>query len=165
LLIRHYKSEIRGLTVALVGDVLHSGLARSEIHALTTLGAPEIRVIGPRTLLPDGLAQLGAQVFHEMDPGLRGADVIIVLGLPHGRFSDACLPSGREYFNSYGLTPERLALAASDALVLYAGRLKGCLEIERSVADSMHAVTLSQQTFGMAMRMAVMSVVAGAHGG
>jgi len=162
LMIRHYKPDIRGLTVALVGDILHSRVARSDIHALTTLGAPEIRVIGPRTLLPDGPEQLGVQVFHEMDPGLRGADVIIVLGLPSERLNDACLPSTREYLNSYGLTPARLALAAPDALVLYAGPIKGCIEIEQSVVDGMRAVTLNQQTFGLAVRMAVMGIVAGA---
>lgn len=161
--IRHYKQDFRGLTVAIVGDLLHSRVARSAIHALTTLGAPEIRAIGPRTLLPDGPEQLGVQVFHEMDPGLRGADVIIVLGLPTERLSDACLPSTQEYFNSYGLTPERLALAAPDALVLHAGPIEGCIEIEKSVADGMQAVILNQQTFGMAVRMAVMGIVAGDH--
>lgn len=160
--IRHYKKDFRGLTVAIVGDILHSRVARSDIHALTTLGVPEIRAIGPRTLLPEGLEQLGVKVFHEMDAGLRGVDVIIMLRLQNERMSGACLPSAQEYFKSYGLTPERLALAAPDAIVMHPGPINRGVEIESSVADGVQSVILDQVTFGIAVRMAVMSVVAGA---
>jgi len=160
--IRHYKPDFRGLTVAIVGDILHSRVARSDIHALTTLGVPEIRAIGPRTLLPEGLEQLGVTVFHEIEAGLRGVDVIIMLRLQHERMSGALLPSAQEYFKSYGLTPERLALAAPDAIVMHPGPINRGVEIESSVADGVQSVILKQVTFGIAVRMAVMAMVAGA---
>ena len=163
--IRHYKPDFRGLTVAIVGDILHSRVARSDIHALTTLGVPEIRAIGPRTLLPEGLEQLGVTVFHEIEAGLRGVDVIIMLRLQHERMSGALLPSAQEYFKSYGLTPERLALAAPDAIVMHPGPINRGVEIESSVADGVQSVILKQVTFGIAVRMAVMAMVAGARPG
>src|SRR5471032_1830309 len=109
--IRHYKKDFTNLTVAIVGDILHSRVARSDIHALTTLGVPEVRAIGPHTLLPGGLEQMGVRTFTNMDEGLKGVDVIIMLRLQNERMSGALLPSAQEYFKSYGLTPERLALA------------------------------------------------------
>lgn len=105
--IRHYKKDFTNLTVAIVGDVLHSRVARSDIHALTTLGVPEVRVIGPRTLLPGGLDQMGVRVFNNMDEGLKGVDVIIMLRLQNERMSGALLPSAQEYFKSYGLTDRK----------------------------------------------------------
>ena len=159
--IRHYKHDFRGLTVAIVGDIRHSRAARSDIHALTTLGVPEIRVIGPRTLLPSGIEQLGVRIFHDIDEGLRGVDVVILLRLRDGWMSDALLPSAREYFKCYGLTPERLALAASDAIVMHAGSVNRGVEIEPSVADGVQSVILNEATFGLAVRMAVMSIAAG----
>ena len=114
--IRHYKKDFRNLTVAIVGDILHSRVARSDIHGLTTLGVPEVRAIGPRTLLPGGLEQMGVRVFNDMNEGLKGVDVIIMLRLQNERMNGALLPSAQEYFKSYGLTPERLAMAKSDAL-------------------------------------------------
>src|SRR5882757_9724808 len=119
--IRHYKKDFRNLRVAIVGDILHSRVARSDIHALTTLGVPEVRAIGPRTLLPTGLEQLGVRVFHDMKEGLKGVDVIIMLRLQNERMSGALLPSAQEFFKSYGLTPERLALAKPDAIVMHPG--------------------------------------------
>ena len=159
--IRHHKQDFRGLTVAIVGDLGHSRVARSDIHALTTLGVPEIRVIAPRTLLPGGIEQLGVRVFHNIDEGLRGVDVIVVLRLENERVSSAFLPSAREYFKSYGLTPERLALAAPDAIVIYPRAMNRGVEIELSVADAAESVILDRKAFGIAVRMAVMGILAG----
>ena len=159
--IRHYKKEFHNLVVAIVGDVLHSRVARSDIHALTTLGVPEIRVIGPQTILPSGLEQMGARVFTNMEEGLKGVDVVIMLRLQNERMSGALLPSTQEYFKYYGLTPERLALAKSDAIVMHPGPMNRGVEIDSVVADGPQAVILSQVTFGIAVRMAVMSILAG----
>ena len=159
--IRHYKKDFTNLRVAIVGDILHSRVARSDIHALTTLGVPEVRAIGPATLLPGGLDQMGVRVFNDMNEGLKGVDVIIMLRLQHERMSGALLPSAQEYFKSYGLTPERLALAAPDAIVMHPGPMNRGVEIDSAVADGSQAVILPQVTFGIAVRMAVMSIVAG----
>ena len=159
--IRHYKKDFRNLTVAIVGDILHSRVARSDIHGLTTLGVPEVRVIGPRTLLPGGLEQMGVRVFNDMNEGLKGVDVIIMLRLQNERMNGALLSSAQEYFKSYGLTPERLALAKSDAIVMHPGPMNRGVEIDSAVADGAQAVILPQVTFGIAVRMAVMSILAG----
>jgi aspartate carbamoyltransferase catalytic subunit len=159
--IRHYKKDFRNLTVAIVGDILHSRVARSDIHGLTTLGVPEVRAIGPRTLLPGGLEQMGVRVFNDMNEGLKGVDVIIMLRLQNERMNGALLPSAQEYFKSYGLTPERLALAKTDAIVMHPGPMNRGVEIDSAVADGEQAVILPQVTFGIAVRMAVMSMLAG----
>ena len=159
--IRHYKKDFTNLTVAIVGDILHSRVARSDIHGLTTLGVPEVRAIAPRTLLPVGLEQMGVRVFTDMNEGLKGADVIIMLRLQNERMSGALLPSAQEYFKSYGLTPERLALAKPDAIVMHPGPMNRGVEIDSAVADGSQAVILPQVTFGIAVRMAVMSMIAG----
>ncbi len=157
--IRHYKQDFTTLRVAIVGDVLHSRVARSDIHALTTLGVPEIRVIGPRTLLPAGLEQMGVSVHTDMAKGLDGVDVIMMLRLQNERMNGALLPSAHEYFRSYGLTAEKLALAAPDAIVMHPGPMNRGVEIESSVADGSQSVILPQVTFGIAIRMAVMSIL------
>ena len=159
--IRHYKKAFNELTVAIVGDVLHSRVARSQIYALTTLGVPEIRVIAPKTLLPSCVERLGVRVFHNIDEGLRGVDVVMMLRLQNERMQGALLPSPQEYFKSYGLTPERLALAKPDAIVMHPGPMNRGVEIDSAVADGTHAVILPQVTFGIAVRMAVMSMLAG----
>jgi aspartate carbamoyltransferase catalytic subunit len=159
--IRHYKKEFTNLTVAIVGDILHSRVARSDIHALQILGVPEIRVIGPRTLLPGGLEEMGVRVFHNMSEGLNGVDVIMMLRLQNERMKGALLPSAQEFFKSYGLTPEKLALAKSDAIVMHPGPMNRGIEIDSSVADGHQSVILPQVTFGIAIRMAVMSILAG----
>ena len=159
--IRHYKKDFTNLTVAIVGDVLHSRVARSDIHGLTTLGVPEVRVIGPRTLLPGGLEQMGVRVFTDINQGLRDVDVIIMLRLQNERMSGALLPSAQEFFKSYGLTTQRLALAKPDAIVMHPGPMNRGVEIESAVADGAQAVILPQVTFGIAVRMAVMSILAG----
>ena len=160
--IRHYKRDFTNLTVAVVGDVMHSRVARSDIHALTTLGVPEVRVVGPMTLLPGGLEHMGVKVFHDMREGLRGADVIIMLRLQNERMRGALLPSAQEYFKNYGLTQDKLALAKPDAIVMHPGPMNRGVEIDSAVADGKQAVILNQVTFGIAVRMAVMSIVAGA---
>ncbi len=160
--IRHYKKDFTRLRVAIVGDVLHSRVARSDIHALTTLGVPEVRVIGPRTLLPSGIEQMGVSVHTDMAKGLAGVDVIMMLRLQNERMNGALLPSAHEYFKSYGLTAEKLALAAPDAIVMHPGPMNRGVEIESSVADGSQSVILPQVTFGIAVRMAVMSLLAAA---
>ncbi|HUY03291.1 MAG TPA: aspartate carbamoyltransferase catalytic subunit [Rhodocyclaceae bacterium] len=159
--IRHYKREFTGLIVAIVGDVLHSRVARSQIHALTTLGVPEVRVVAPKTLLPASVERLGVRVCHDIREGLRGADVVMMLRLQNERMQGALLPSPQEYFKSYGLTPERLALAKPDAIVMHPGPMNRGVEIDSAVADGPHAVILPQVTFGIAVRMAVMSMLGG----
>ena len=159
--IRHYKKDFTQLRVAIVGDVLHSRVARSDIHALLALGCPEVRVVGPRTLVPADLAQMGVRVFHNLEEGIRDCDVIIMLRLQNERMSGALLPSSQEYFKSFGLTPERLQLAKPDAIVMHPGPINRGVEIASSVADGPQSVILSQVTFGIAVRMAVMSIVAG----
>ena len=159
--IRHYKKDFTNLRVAIVGDVLHSRVARSDIHALLALGCPEVRVVGPRTLVPSDMAQMGVRVFHNLEEGIRDCDVIIMLRLQNERMSGALLPSSQEYFKSFGLTPERLQLAKPDAIVMHPGPINRGVEIASSVADGPQSVILSQVTFGIAVRMAVMSIVAG----
>lgn len=159
--IRHYKQEFHNLVVAVVGDVLHSRVARSEIHALTTLGVPEVRVIAPKTLLPTDVERMGVRVFHNMKEGLKGVDVVMMLRLQNERMTGALLPSRQEYFKEFGLTPEKLDLAKPDAIVLHPGPMNRGVEIDSSVADSGRAVILPQVTFGIAVRMAVMTMLAG----
>lgn len=159
--IRHYKKDFSQLRVAIVGDVLHSRVARSDIHALLTLGCPEVRVVGPRTLVPADLAHMGVRVFHNLEEGIKDCDVIIMLRLQNERMSGALLPSSQEYFKSFGLTESRLQLAKPDAIVMHPGPINRGVEIESAVADGPQSVILSQVTFGIAVRMAVMSIVAG----
>jgi aspartate carbamoyltransferase catalytic subunit len=159
--IRHFKKNFNELTVAIVGDIVHSRVARSDIHALTTLGVPEIRAVGPKTLVPGDLAAMGVRVCHEMAEGIRGADVIIMLRLQNERMSGAMLPSAAEFFKNYGLTPEKLALAKPDAIVMHPGPINRGVEIDSAVADGTQSVILPQVTFGIAVRMAVMSIIAG----
>ncbi|HOA92680.1 MAG TPA: aspartate carbamoyltransferase catalytic subunit [Quisquiliibacterium sp.] len=158
--IRHHKKDFTQLRVAVVGDILHSRVARSDIHALTSLGVPEVRAIAPYTLLPSGLEQLGVRVFTDMREGLRDVDVIIMLRLQNERMRGALLPSAQEYFKHYGLTQEKLALARPDAIVMHPGPMNRGVEIESSVADGPQSVILEQVTYGIAVRMAVMSILA-----
>jgi aspartate carbamoyltransferase catalytic subunit len=156
--IRHYKRDFTGLIVAIVGDILHSRVARSAIHGLTTLGVPEVRAVGPLTLLPGGLEQLGVRVCTRLEDGIRDADVIIMLRLQNERMKGALLPSAQEYFRNYGLTPEKLKLARSDAIVMHPGPMNRGVEIDSHVADGTQSVILPQVTFGIAVRMAVLAL-------
>ena len=159
--IRHYKKDFRNLTVAIVGDVLHSRVARSDIHALTTLGCAEVRVVGPKTLVPADLSHMGVRVFHSLEAGIRDCDVVIMLRLQNERMGSALLPSAQEFFMRYGLTAEKLQLAKPDAIVMHPGPINRGVEIDSSVVDGVQSVILPQVTFGIAVRMAVMGIVAG----
>jgi aspartate carbamoyltransferase catalytic subunit len=159
--IRRRKGEFAPLTVAIVGDVMHSRVARSQIHALNTLGVSSLRVIGPRTLLPRHGADLGVHVYHDLEQGLRDADVVIALRLQKERMQGALLPSEHEYFRHFGLTEERLAVAKPDAIVMHPGPINRGVEIASAVADGPRSVILEQVNYGIAVRMAVMSLVLG----
>jgi aspartate carbamoyltransferase catalytic subunit len=159
--IRHYKKDFTRLAVAVVGDIVHSRVARSDIHALTVLGVPDIRAVGPKTLVPGDLRSMGVRVCHDMAEGLRDVDVVIMLRLQNERMSGAMLPSAGEFFKTYGLTPEKLQLAKPDCIVMHPGPINRGVEIDSAVADGAHSVILPQVTFGIAVRMAVMSIIAG----
>jgi len=156
--IRRHKGDFSQLTVAVVGDILHSRVARSEIHALRTLGTKEIRVVGPRTLIPADIESLGVKAFYDLDGGLEGADVIIMLRLQRERMNGAFIPSEHEYYARFGLTEARLAQAKKDVMVMHPGPINRGVEIESSVADGNRSVILQQVTHGIAIRMAVMSM-------
>jgi len=158
--IRHFKHDFSQLIVAVVGDVLHSRVARSQISALTTLGVPEVRVIGPKTLLPTDVERMGVRVFHDMAQGLKDVDVVMMLRLQNERMNGALLPTPQEFYKVWGLTAEKLALARPDAIVMHPGPMNRGVEIDSAVADGAQAVILPQVTFGIAVRMAVMSMLA-----
>ncbi len=159
--IRRHKGDFNQLRVAIVGDILHSRVARSQIHALTSLGVAEVRVIAPKTLLPLGVEKLGVHPYTDMRAGLDGVDVIMMLRLQLERMSGALIPSQQEYFNLYGLTWEKLACAKPDAIVMHPGPMNRGLEIESSVADGPQSVILPQVTYGIAVRMAIMALILG----
>jgi aspartate carbamoyltransferase catalytic subunit len=158
LTIRQYKKQFEGLKVAIVGDILHSRVARSQIRALETLGVDEIRVVAPNTLLPPYAESLGVRVCNTMAEGLHKVDVIIMLRLQKERMHGALLPSEQEFYRLYGLTQEKLKYAKSDALVMHPGPINRGVEIESSVADGPQSVILNQVTNGIAVRMAVMAM-------
>lgn len=146
------------LRVAIVGDILHSRVARSQIHALNILNTGEVRVVAPRTLIPADAASLGVQVYHNIEEGIRDADVIMMLRLQRERMQGALLPSEHEYFRLFGLTEKRLALAKQDVTVMHPGPINRGVEMDSRVADGPHSVILEQVTHGIAVRMAVMSM-------
>ena len=158
--IRRHKQAFEPLTVAIVGDIKHSRVARSQIHALNLLNVGEIRAIAPRTLMPEQADKLGVRVFEDFNEGIRDADVIIMLRLQKERMTSALLPSEKEYFQQFGLTAKRLALAKPDAIVMHPGPANRGIEIESAVMDGSQSVILQQVTFGIAVRMAVMSMIA-----
>jgi aspartate carbamoyltransferase catalytic subunit len=159
--IRRYKKDFSAIKVAIVGDILHSRVARSLIHALRTLGVPEVRVVAPKTLLPTGVDALGVTTFHNLYEGLEEVDVIVMLRLQRERMEGALIPSEQEYFRVYGLTPEKLSIAKDDAIVMHPGPMNRGLEIDSVVADGPQSVILPQVTNGIAVRMAVMALVMG----
>lgn len=156
--IRKAKGDFRHLSIAIVGDILHSRVARSEIHALNLLGAREIRVVGPRTLLPADIESMGVKTFHDLERGLEDVDVIIMLRLQRERMNGAFIPSIHEYHANFGLTETRLAHARPDAIVMHPGPINRGVEIDSKVADGHRSVILQQVTHGIAIRMAVMSM-------
>jgi len=155
-----HKKKIKGLTVAIIGDISHSRVAKSNIYALTKLGA-KVRVICPPTLMPAEIEKLDVDVFHYIEEGIRKSDVIITLRLQLERQSKGFLPSLEEYFKLYGLTSERLKLAKADAIVMHPGPMNRGVEIESAVADGCQSVILEQVTNGIAVRMAVLYLLAG----
>jgi len=160
--IRKHKGDFTPLRVAIVGDILHSRVARSQIMALNTLGVTEVRVIAPCTLLPAEARSLGVHLYHDLDAGLEGVDVIIMLRLQRERMDSALLPSAHEYFQLYGLTEARLARAKPDAIVMHPGPINRGVEIASEVADGPRSVILQQVSWGIAVRMAIMSMTLGA---
>jgi aspartate carbamoyltransferase catalytic subunit len=159
LTIRRRKGRVHGLTVAICGDVLHSRVARSNILCLTSLGA-DVRVVAPPTLIPAGIEQLGVATFTDFDAGLDGADVVMMLRLQMERMTGGFVPSLREYHAFWGLTPERLARAAPDALVMHPGPMNRGVEIASSVADDPERSAITEQVeMGVAVRMACLDVL------
>lgn len=157
---REKKGGIEGLVVAIVGDISHSRVAKSNIYCLKKLGA-KVRLIGPPTLLPDVIGQLGVETFYDMNKGLKGVDVVMMLRIQLERQGTGFFPSKEEYFKNWGLTTERLALANDDAIVMHPGPMNRGIEITSAVADGDRSVILEQVTNGIAVRMAVMYLLAG----
>ncbi len=155
------KGRIDGLEVAIVGDITHSRVAKSNIYCLKKLGA-SVRLVGPPTLLPDVIGQLGVDTYYDMSQGLKGVDVVMMLRIQMERQGTGFIPSTDEYFKNWGLTTERLALANDDAIVMHPGPMNRGIEITSKVADGARSVILEQVTNGIAVRMAVLYLLAGA---
>ncbi|HXU81865.1 MAG TPA: aspartate carbamoyltransferase catalytic subunit [Polyangia bacterium] len=162
--IRAHKGRIEGLTVLICGDIAHSRVARSNLFALTKLGA-KVRVAGPRTLLPIGIEELGAQVFDRLEPALEGADVVMMLRIQTERRAGGRFPNTREYSRYFGLNARRLALAHPEAIVMHPGPMNRGVEIDPSVADGPKSVILDQVARGVAIRMAVLYLLGGGEAG
>jgi len=158
--IRRRKERLAGLKVAIVGDILHSRVARSNVHLLTKMGA-EVVLCGPPTLLPRGLERLGARVTHRMDEAIEGADVVMMLRIQRERMTGGFFPTLREYATFYGLDAQRLKRAARDAIVMHPGPINRGVEIMGDVADGEASVILDQVRSGVAVRMAVLYLLAG----
>ncbi len=164
LTIRHHKGDFTGLRIAIVGDILHSRVARSQILALNSLGTSEVRLIAPRTLLPADARTLGVHLFHDLEQGIRDVDAIIILPLRKEWMRGTLLPSEQEYSRLYGLTEEKLKAAKEDAIVMHPGPINRGVELDSQVADGPSSVILQQVSFGIAIRMAVMSMAMGSKG-
>ena len=162
--IRRHKGRVEGLKVAIVGDVAHSRVVRSNVLCLTRLGA-EVTVAGPRTMMPEEPEALGARVAYSLEEAIEGADVVMMLRVQLERQARASFPSEREYFDFFGLTAERLRRAAEDALVMHPGPINRGIEIASEVADGPWSVILEQVANGVAVRMAVLYLLAGAQSG
>ena len=159
LTLRRRRGTLEGLAVAICGDVLHSRVARSNIHLLTTMGG-RVRVVGPPTLIPAEAADLGVEVFHDMEAGLAGVDVVMMLRLQKERTARGLVPSAREYFRFFGLDAAKLARAKPDVLVMHPGPMNRGVEIDSAVADDpVHSVIGEQVEMGVAVRMAVLDVL------
>jgi len=158
--IRRHKGRLDGLTVAIVGDIEHSRVVRSNIHLLTKMGS-RVRVAGLRTMLPPGLEALGAEVHTELEPAIAGADVVMMLRIQTERMNRKLFPSSREYFRLFALTRERLRAAREDAIVMHPGPMNRGVEIASDVADGPRSVILEQVAAGVAVRMAVLYLLSG----
>ena len=161
--IRRHKREFHKLRIAIVGDIAHSRVARSQIHALNILGVEEVRIVGPKTLIPAEAHTLGVHVYHDLREGLHDVDVVIMLRIQRERMGGAFIPSEHEYFHLYGLTQDKLKLAKEDVIVMHPGPINRGVEIDSAVADGAHSLILEQVTHGTAVRMAVMSMAMGHH--
>jgi aspartate carbamoyltransferase catalytic subunit len=159
LTIRRNKGRIEGLVVAICGDILHSRVARSNILLLGALGA-RVRVVGPSTLLPPGIENMGVEVFRDMRAGLAGADIVMMLRLQRERMNGAFVPSTKEYFRYFGLDEEKLRWAKPDALVMHPGPMNRGVEIDSLVADGAQSLIREQVEMGVAVRMAVLEALA-----
>ncbi len=158
LTIRRAKGKLSRIIVAICGDVLHSRVARSNILLLNQMGA-RVRVVAPATLLPAGIAEMGAEVYHSMAEGLKDADVVMMLRLQRERMAGSFVPSVREYFHYYGLDAEKLKVAKDDALVMHPGPMNRGVEIASEIADGPQSVIEQQVEMGVAVRMAVMETL------
>jgi len=158
--IQEKKGGIEGLDIAIVGDIMHSRVAKSNIYSLTKLGA-KIRLIGPPTLIPEEMKEIGVGVFHSIEEGLKDVDVVMMLRIQMERQGKGFFPSTEEYSKNWGLTPERLSLAKDDAIVMHPGPMNRGIEIASEIADGPQSVILEQVTNGLAVRMAVMYLLAG----
>ena len=158
-LLKRGKGDFRKLSVAIVGDILHSRVARSDIHALRTLGVKDIRVVGPRTLIPAQIETLGVRPCYQLEEGLDGADVVMLLRLQKERMSGYYIPSPGEFYRSFGLTRARLKQLKPDAIVMHPGPINRGVEIEGDVAYGERSLILQQVTHGIAVRMAVMAML------
>jgi aspartate carbamoyltransferase catalytic subunit len=164
LTLRRRRGSLDGLTVAICGDVLHSRVARSNIHLLSAMGS-RVRVVGPPTLIPTAAANLGVEVHHTMETGLAGADVVMMLRLQRERMNRGLVPSAREYFRFFGLDRAKLAAASKDVLVMHPGPMNRGVEIDSAVADDpVHSVIGEQVEMGVAVRMAVLDVLSRGRG-
>jgi aspartate carbamoyltransferase catalytic subunit len=158
--IKEKKGRIEGLDIALVGDIIHSRVAKSNIYGLTKLGA-KVRLIGPPTLIPREIEDIGVGVFNRMEEGMKDVDVVMMLRIQMERQGKGFFPSTEEYSKNWGLTPERLSLAKDDAIVMHPGPMNRGIEISSEIADGPRSVILEQVTNGIAVRMAVMYLLAG----
>jgi aspartate carbamoyltransferase catalytic subunit len=160
--IRRHKGRLAGLKVAIVGDIEHSRVVRSNIHLLTKMGA-RVTVAGPRTMMPVGIERLGVEVAHTLAEAVRGADVIMMLRIQLERQGRMAIPSIKEYFELFGLTSARLAGAADDVIIMHPGPMNRGVEIASEVADGPYSVILEQVTHGVSVRMAVLYLLSGVH--
>jgi aspartate carbamoyltransferase catalytic subunit len=158
--IREHKGRLAGLKIAIVGDLLHSRVLRSNVLLLNTMGA-EVWACGPATLMPAGLDRFGVRATTSVDEAVEGADVVMMLRIQHERMHGHFIPSVREYFTLFGLTPERMRLAAPDAIVMHPGPMNRGVEIDSDVADGPYSVILAQVANGVAVRMAVLYLLSG----
>jgi aspartate carbamoyltransferase catalytic subunit len=159
--IKKFKDNFKSLSTAIVGDIKHSRVARSEIFALSALGVPDIRLIGPKNLMPDNIKVSNIKIFDSMEKGLKEVDVIMMLRIQKERMTGDNIPSEEDYFTNFGLRKKHLSLSKKDAIVMHPGPMNRGVEIDSEVADSDQSVILSQVTFGIAIRMAVMAMLIG----